>query len=86
MKRKRARLTTKRRRHIKRMKFGGREVMPCAYCGTSLTIDTATLDHVRPVSRGGAHAQDNLVLACAPCNNAKGCKTRAAWMGRDVVW
>ena len=32
----------------------------------------ATLDHVYPVARGGAHAPGNIVVACAPCNRMKG--------------
>lgn len=42
----------------------------CAYCdatGTPLNID-----HVRPRSRGGTNRISNLVLACVPCNQAKG--------------
>ena len=45
-------------------KFGGR----CAYCGTARAH---TVDHVRPQARGGAEWSDNLVPACAGCNNAK---------------
>ena len=32
----------------------------------------ATLDHVYPVARGGAHVPGNIVAACAPCNRMKG--------------
>jgi hypothetical protein len=42
----------------------------CAYCdatGVALNID-----HVRPRSRGGSSRISNLVLACIPCNKAKG--------------
>lgn len=35
-------------------------------------METATLDHVQPVSRGGSrYAYRNLVLACEACNVAK---------------
>jgi 5-methylcytosine-specific restriction endonuclease McrA len=44
----------------------------CVYCGQSLEADLATLDHVYPVARGGAHTPGNLVTACAPCNRRKG--------------
>ncbi|WP_324606364.1 HNH endonuclease [Streptomyces cellulosae] len=30
------------------------------------------IDHVRPRSRGGSNRISNLVLACVPCNQAKG--------------
>ncbi|WP_151480036.1 RNA-guided endonuclease IscB [Streptomyces albicerus] len=42
----------------------------CAYCdaaGVPLNID-----HLRPRSRGGSDRVSNLVLACVPCNQAKG--------------
>jgi 5-methylcytosine-specific restriction endonuclease McrA len=42
----------------------------CAYCGSS---DQLTQDHVRPLSRGGAHSKENVVPACKPCN----CKKQA---------
>ncbi|MGW3989679.1 RNA-guided endonuclease IscB [Streptomyces sp. NPDC004830] len=42
----------------------------CAYCGRSGV--PLNIEHVRPRSRGGSHRRSNLVLACAPCNRAKG--------------
>ncbi|WP_257784428.1 RNA-guided endonuclease IscB [Streptomyces sp. SAT1] len=42
----------------------------CAYCDT--TSGPLNIDHVRPRSRGGSHRVSNLVLACVPCNTAKG--------------
>ena len=48
---------------------GGR----CAYCRGS----AETIDHVFPRSRGGLHAWDNVVAACAKCNHSKGDKTPA---------
>lgn len=53
----------------------------CVYCGVTTRPmgkgvrrgpDIATLDHVLPRSRGGALTRENLVLACASCNNARG--------------
>lgn len=46
----------------------------CAYCGVELDATTATLDHVIPRSRGGVDGMENAALACAPCNEKKGCK------------
>jgi len=43
----------------------------CAYCGTT---ENLTLDHVLPLSRGGAHRIENLVAACKPCNSRKGAR------------
>jgi 5-methylcytosine-specific restriction endonuclease McrA len=44
----------------------------CVYCGTALDLQTATLDHVQPLARGGAHTPGNVVAACGPCNRRKG--------------
>ena len=44
----------------------------CVYCATPLELQTATLDHVHPLSKGGVHLPGNLVAACAPCNRLKG--------------
>jgi hypothetical protein len=46
---------------------------PCEYCGNELA---ATVDHVDPLSRGGATDAANVVSACTSCNARKG--TRAA--------
>jgi 5-methylcytosine-specific restriction endonuclease McrA len=56
---------------------GGR----CAYCGVAVrprqpglhrAPDLATLDHLHPRSQGGRTCEENLVLACQACNNARG--------------
>lgn len=44
----------------------------CWMCGIELTMDTATLDHIIPRSKGGTFALVNLRLACSPCNNKRG--------------
>ncbi len=44
----------------------------CVYCGIRLDLDNATIDHVHPLARGGAHVPGNIVVACAPCNRLKG--------------
>ncbi|MFD0276205.1 HNH endonuclease [Kitasatospora sp. NPDC127111] len=41
----------------------------CFYCDGPLTV--MELDHVIPLSRGGADATSNLVPACSPCNGTK---------------
>lgn len=63
----------------------------CVYCATTLDILTATLDHVYPVAKGGAHAPGNLVSACAPCNRLKADMhpeeffSRYPWAGSNFV-
>jgi 5-methylcytosine-specific restriction endonuclease McrA len=52
---------------------GGR----CVWCDRHLDMRDATLDHVTPKSAGGGNTQQNLVLACSPCNFSRG--NRPAW-------
>ena len=51
----------------------------CEYCHTDETWQYIpfTLDHVTPVSSGGATTRENLALACFHCNRRKGNATRA---------
>jgi 5-methylcytosine-specific restriction endonuclease McrA len=44
----------------------------CVYCGSALDLESATLDHVQPLARGGSHTPGNVVAACGPCNRRKG--------------
>jgi 5-methylcytosine-specific restriction endonuclease McrA len=44
----------------------------CRYCGVRKKLRRLTVDHVVPRSRGGTNSLTNLVLACEPCNRAKG--------------
>ena len=55
----------------------------CRYCGVSLKDPTnrprqhqknwklPTIDHVIPLSKGGADTEENMVLACNGCNRKK---------------
>ena len=47
----------------------------CRYCGKELTERTATIDHIRPRSRGGTNGKYNLTLACRHCNWVKASMT-----------
>lgn len=50
----------------------------CHWCGKKVVRKSkdrailATMDHVKPLSKGGVHHLSNLVLACAPCNSFRG--------------
>ena len=46
----------------------------CAYCGIGLDLEDSTIDHVKPVCKGGTWDKKNLVLACEKCNRKKGSK------------
>ena len=44
----------------------------CSYCDTYIGINHLTLDHILPVSRGGASTLENIAPACLTCNQRKG--------------
>jgi 5-methylcytosine-specific restriction endonuclease McrA len=52
----------------------------CYYCGTPLTQQAATMDHVVPVAQGGRSVRGNVVPACKACNTAKGGLSAAEWL------
>lgn len=63
----RAQRLDKRHRGIrKRLLFKSNK---CYWCSFELTLDTSTLDHKIPLSRGGSYGDDNLCLACPDCNH-----------------
>jgi len=47
----------------------------CQYCLSPVTRREGTFDHILPKSRGGEARWENIVLACRPCNQRKGCRT-----------
>lgn len=58
-------------------KFGGN----CVCCGKPLKFgdsplaeDYPTIDHIKPLSKGGAHLWNNVQLMCRACNMSKGAK------------
>lgn len=44
----------------------------CAYCGEVMPLE---LDHIVPISKGGAHDISNATVACKSCNSSKGDKS-----------
>ena len=56
-----------------KLELAQRDGFRCAYCARAFVdLDDATLDHVIPNCVVGHWQPWNLVLACGPCNNAKG--------------
>lgn len=58
----------------------------CSYCNIEMYFgpeqyrdDKASMDHVIPLSRGGHHSNDNIVLACLACNMSKGNRLVSEW-------
>jgi len=43
----------------------------CFYCREKRPL---ALDHIIPISKGGPHSRDNVVMACRSCNSSKGAK------------
>jgi len=48
----------------------------CAYCGTGGDMQ---IEHVEPISSGGAHDIGNIVPACWPCNANKRTNDMETW-------
>lgn len=46
----------------------------CLRCGS---VENLTLDHVVPISLGGAHACNNFQVLCKSCNSRKGARSSA---------
>jgi 5-methylcytosine-specific restriction endonuclease McrA len=44
----------------------------CIYCEKKLSPETATTDHIIPISEGGNNTQVNLMVCCFDCNNERG--------------
>ncbi len=40
----------------------------CMHCGANLTRETFTVEHVIPFCLGGTNDEENLRIACGPCN------------------
>jgi hypothetical protein len=51
----------------------------CGYCQSpqQYVLGLLELDHIIPIAKGGADAEDNLWLACRLCNGFKGTQTHA---------
>jgi len=60
------------RRRVRKEQLARRHGQRCAYCRRPFAdLTEATLDHVAPLSLWRTWSAAALVLACAPCNNAK---------------
>ena len=46
----------------------------CYLCGKLIPMDHRHVDHIIPLSKGGAHRPSNLAVACDKCNMSKGAK------------
>ena len=64
-----------------------RQGFRCAMSGRTLTPETASLDHIVPLSRRGSHDLSNLWVVDHQVNSAKGTLTVEEFVGmcREVV-
>ena len=62
--------TSKARKTFKTL--ADRDGPNCIYCGAGLAVDTATIEHIVPLSAGGPDHLSNKALACRCCNQAVG--------------
>jgi len=54
-----------------------RDSRTCIYCGAT---DNLTIDHIKPLAKGGAHNPDNLCVACLSCNSSKRATPLIRWL------
>lgn len=56
---------------------------PCYYCKKVFMIKNLTIEHITPLSFGGSNEDNNITVACAPCNQERG---RQSWfLKRDKI-
>ncbi|WEH35762.1 HNH endonuclease signature motif containing protein [Streptomyces sp. AM 4-1-1] len=74
------------RRRQRKEQLARRDGQRCAYCALPfVSLREATLDHVVPVSALRTWSVGALVLACRPCNQAKGDRLPLS-MALLIVW
>ena len=54
----------------------------CRYCRKKLSRNTATPDHIVPLSKGGTNWIENIAPACLPCNQRKNALTEKEYLKR----
>lgn len=62
----------RRTRSIRQILLTGKGLLRCRWCKCILTRETATVDHIVPISHGGRTTKDNCVLSCEKCNHDRG--------------
>jgi hypothetical protein len=61
------------RQERKAQRWGHNHSRECHYCGRAISEETATEDHIVPLSHGGSpNNPKNILYACRYCNSRKG--------------
>jgi len=55
---------------------GSQPACRCYRCGVLLTVDTVTVDRIRPGCQGGTYRRENIRPACGTCNSSTGATVR----------
>lgn len=72
-------------RQEKRLAIYLRDGLSCVYCGATIEDGALTLDHVRPIAKGGTNVASNLVTSCKHCNSARGKQSIARFASPEVA-
>lgn len=64
--------------HLTNRELFRRDRHMCLYCGHYFNTSELTRDHVVPFALGGSDTWENVVSACKPCNQEKGCRSPEA--------
>ena len=52
----------------------------CPYCEILIPVKDLSIDHIKPLSRGGSNSKLNLHLTCMSCNKMKGAFTHQEFL------
>ncbi len=60
-------------------KWRSKKTVACHWCRKRVKTTDVHIDHVVPLSKGGAHSVENLCVSCAKCNVTKNAKMPEDW-------
>lgn len=78
-------MTDSKRKRIIREHVVRRDGLGCCFCDKPLSIHTATLEHIVPVSKRGSFNRSNLTISCERCNSNRGDKNFFDYISRFPV-
>lgn len=60
-------------------------IIPCFYCRRNTRRGRREVDHIQAISKGGAHAVENLCCSCKDCNQRKFVKSAVDFTGQYLL-